>query len=51
LSDISFVNNIAKGVDVLGVQESPLIYALARVTWESAQDRDAVLNFLVADNG
>jgi hypothetical protein len=51
LSELGFVKNVAKGVEVLGVEEAPLIYALARVKWESPEDRDSLLNFLVADNG
>jgi len=46
LSDLSFVNNVAAGVDRLGVVNAPIIYALAKVNWESVEDRDAVLNWM-----
>ena len=51
MSELSFVKNVSRGVDILGVQNAPLIYALARVRWESADDRDEVLNWMAADDG
>jgi hypothetical protein len=51
VSDTGFVNNIAAGVSALGVQNAPIIYALAQVNWESAQDRDAVLAWFGQEDG
>jgi len=47
--DTSFVKNVAAGVDAMGVQYAPLVYTLAKVRWDSAEDRDAVLRFLSED--
>lgn len=51
MSELSFVNNIARGVDTLGIEYAPLIFAFARVRWESAEDRDGVLNWLAGNGG
>jgi hypothetical protein len=51
LSQLSFVNNIARGVETLGVENAPIIYALSKVRWESVEDRDEVLNWMVTDRG
>lgn len=51
MSQLSFVNNVARGVETLGLEYAPLIFALARVRWESPEDRDGVLNWLAADGG
>lgn len=51
MSQLSFVNNVARGVETLGVEHAPLIYALAKVRWESVEDRDAVLEWMVTDRG
>lgn len=51
MSELSFVNNVARGVETLGVEYAPLIFAFARVKWESAEDRDGVLNWLAAEDG
>ena len=47
----SFVENIAAGVDALGVTYAPVIYSLAQIQWETPDDRDAVLAFLGGDSG
>lgn len=46
MSELSFVNNIAAGVDALGLENSPIIFALARIAWDSIDDRDGVFNYL-----
>lgn len=38
---VNFVDNIASGIDRLGLAKAPVVYALARVPWDSAEDRDA----------
>lgn len=45
----TFVENIAAGVEALGLKNAPLIYSLARIQWDNPQERDAVLNFLGGD--
>ena len=42
----TFVENIAAGVDELGLEMSPVIYSLARIRWDNPQDLQAVLRFL-----
>lgn len=49
MSDLSFVQNVAKGVDTLGVEFAPIIFSLARINWDSVEDRDSVLEYLGAD--
>lgn len=51
MSKLDFVSNVTKGVETLGVSHAPIIYALARVKWESVEDRDEVFNYLAADDG
>lgn len=51
MSQLSFVNNVARGVETLGLENTPIIYALAKVQWESVEDRDAVMDWLVTDRG
>lgn len=51
MSDLNFVNNVAAGVDHLGVQNAPIIYALAKVNWESVEDRDAVFAWMGGQQG
>jgi len=46
----SFVENVAAGVETLGVTYAPIIYSLARIQWETPDDRDAVLRFLAGDS-
>jgi len=46
-----FVENVAAGVDALGLTYSPIVFALAQVQWESPQDRDTVLAFLAGEQG
>jgi hypothetical protein len=46
VANASFIENVAAGVDTLGVKYAPIIYGLAQVQWESPEDRDAVLSFL-----
>lgn len=35
-----FVDNIAAGVDALGLENAPVIWQLAHVQWASPQERD-----------
>jgi hypothetical protein len=49
LSELDFVHNVAAGVDSLGVEYTPIIYALAKVNWESVEDRDAVFSWMGED--
>lgn len=35
-----FTDNIAAGVDALGLENAPIIWALAHVQWESPEERD-----------
>ena len=42
----TFVENIAAGVDALGLEMAPVIYSLARIRWDNPQDYQAVLRFL-----
>lgn len=42
----TFVENIAAGVDYLGLENAPIIYSLARIRWENPGERDAVLRIL-----
>lgn len=48
---LSFVNNIAKAVEAVGLRNTPIAYALAMVPWASVQERDAALAELGVDNG
>lgn len=41
MSTTSFVQNIASGVDHLGLENAPIIWSLAHMTWDSAEERDA----------
>lgn len=43
---VRFVDNVASGVEALGLENAPLVYALARVNWESREDRDEVLGWI-----
>ena len=45
----TFIENVAAGVDALGLEMAPIIYSLARIRWDNPQDRDAVLRFLGGD--
>ena len=47
----SFVENIAAGVDALGVTYAPIIYSLAQIQWETPDERDSVLSFLGGNSG
>jgi len=51
VSELSFVNNVAAGVEKVGLRNAPLVYALAQVPWETVDDRDAVLNWIGEDVG
>ena len=44
MSDTSFVKNIAAGVDRIGLQNTPLIWALAKMPYPSAEERDALFD-------
>lgn len=46
MSGLRFVDNIAAGVEALGLENAPLVYAMARVKWESREDRDAMLAWM-----
>ncbi len=48
MKGLTFVDNIAAGVDKLGLENTPVIYALSKVRWESIEDRDAVYDYLGA---
>ena len=48
MKGLTFVDNIAAGVDKLGLENTPIIFALAKVRWESIEDRDAILSYLGA---
>jgi hypothetical protein len=45
----TFIENVAAGVDALGLEMAPIIYSLARIRWDNPQDLDAVLRFLGTD--
>jgi hypothetical protein len=45
----TFVENIAAGVEALGLKNAPIIFSLAKIRWETTDDRDAVLSFLGGD--
>lgn len=51
MNRLDFVGNVAAGVDAIGLENAPLIYALAKVRWESVEDRDEVLAWLGAPDG
>lgn len=51
MSETSFVNNIAAGVDALGLRNAPIVYALAQIPWESVEDRDAFFAWAGEDDG
>lgn len=51
MNRLDFVGNVAAGVETLGLENTPLIYALAKVRWESVEDRDEVLGWLGAPDG
>lgn len=40
---MSFVENISAAVDALGLQNAPTAFVLARIPWESREDRDKFL--------
>lgn len=46
MKDLNFVNNISAGVDKLGLFNTPIIFALAKIDWETVEDRDAVLSWM-----
>lgn len=48
---LSFVNNMAKAIETVGLRNTPIAYGLAMVPWVSVQERDAALAELGADNG
>lgn len=43
-----FVDNIAAGVDALGLENTPIIWQLAKVQWETPQERDQFLEQIKA---
>jgi hypothetical protein len=43
MSSLSFINNMAKAIEAVGLRNTPIAYGLAMVPWESPEDRDAVL--------
>ena len=51
MSELSFVNNIAAGVEAVGLRNAPVIFGLAKVQWNSVEDRDAFLAWVGEDNG
>jgi hypothetical protein len=51
VSELSFVNNIAAGVNAVGVRNAPIVWGLARVDWQSVQDRDAFFAWVGQDDG
>lgn len=51
MSELSFVNNIAAGVEAVGLRNAPIIFGLAKVQWNSVEDRDAFLAWVGEDNG
>lgn len=51
MSELNFVNNIAAGIDALGVRNATIVYGLARVDWETVEDRDAFLRWAGEDDG
>jgi len=51
VSELSFVKNIDAGVKALGLRNAPVVYALARVNWDSVADRDAFLSWAGVDDG
>lgn len=51
MSELSFVNNISAGVDAVGLRNAPIIFGLAKVQWNSVEDRDAFLAWVGEDNG
>jgi len=48
---LSFVNNMAKAIEAVGLRNTPVAYGLALVPWESVEERDATLEELGADDG
>jgi hypothetical protein len=44
----SFYDNLDKAVQVLGVSQPGVVWALAQVSWDSIQDRDNFLDTLVS---
>ena len=48
---LSFVDNMAKAIEAVGLRNTPIAYGLAMVPWESVEERNAVLEELGADNG
>ena len=51
MSELNFVDNIAAGVQALGLRNSAVVYALARVDWQTVEDRDAFLRWAGEDDG
>lgn len=49
MSRPSFIENIAAGVDALGLTHAPTIWGLAKVDWESPEDRDTFLRVIAKD--
>lgn len=43
LSDVGFVENLSAAVEILGLEQAPTAFVLARTQWESADDRDQFL--------
>ena len=40
---LGFVENLSTAIDVLGLEHAPTAFVLARIPWESADDRDLFL--------
>jgi hypothetical protein len=51
VSETSFVKNVVAGVEKIGLRNAPMVYALAKVPWKSAEDRDMVLDWVGQDDG
>lgn len=51
MSELSFVNNIAAAVDAIGVRNAPIVFGLAKVDWESVEDRDAFFSWVGQEDG
>ena len=51
MSELNFVDNIDAGVKALGLRNAVIVYGLARVKWDSIEDRDAFLKWAGADDG
>lgn len=43
LSDVGFVENLSAAVEILGLEQAPTAFVLARTQWGSAEERDQFL--------